>query len=438
MADVAADAADRAAPARDAVSVLITVGILLLLVPARLVFGGAGIATPATVAALACGWFWVMGRLVASLGSARGRQPVRVGLALYGLAVTASFAAAASLSLERDQAQAADRGMVVTVAMIGLALLAADGIRSRERLDALLKTLVACGSLVAVVGILQFVMRWDLAAMVRIPGLSGIQNGYDTITNRADFNRVAGTTLHPIEFSAVLTMTLPLALHYAFTIRARRWTVAAALIAVAIPMSVSRTAAVVLAAVALVLVPTWPREWRRRAALAACALAVTMKALVPGLLGTIRALIFAYGADPSIASRQRGRGEVWHYIGQHPLFGRGYGTFIPQRFFFLDDQYLLTLVETGIAGLVALVLLFAIAIHVARAARRASRTLVDRNLAQSLVASLVATLVACATFDFLSFPTARGLAFLLIGACGALWRLQVQGAPLPVATAVRA
>jgi hypothetical protein len=420
--------ARRRASGRDAVTALSVVGALLLLVPARLVVADIGIATPATFAAIACGWLWVMGRLIGARGLARGHQPVRVGLVVYGLAIAASFAASATLGLEPDLAQGADRGIVVTGAMIGLALYAADGIRDRARLDTLLRTLVVCGTGVALIGIAQFVFGWDGVDRLTIPGLTNMDLGYDAITNRADFNRVASTMLHPIEFSVVLTMLLPFALHFAFTSRDRRWWIPVVLMSMAIPMSVSRTAVVAVAAVAIVLVPTWPRAWLKAAFVFGLLMAAAMKAMVPGLIGTLRALLFSYGADPSIQSRHRGTGQAWKFIDQHPLFGRGYGSFLPQRFFFLDNQFMLTLIETGIVGLLSLLVLFGCAIHAARAARRASTDLVDRDLAQCLVASLVAALVACATFDFLSFPTARGLAFLFIGTCGALWRLQRRGA----------
>jgi O-antigen ligase len=410
----------------DAVTLLVVVGALLLLLPAQLVVANIGIATPALFAALVCGWLWAMGRVADSDDMARGRQPVRIGLLVYGVAILASYAASASLGLTPDQAQGADRGIVVTMAMVGLALYAADGIRDRARLDRLLESLVVCGTGVAVVGIVQFTIGWDTIETLRIPGLTSMDLGYEAITTRSDFSRVAGTMLHPIEFSVVLTMLLPFALHYAFTRRNHRWWIPVVLIGVAIPMSVSRTAVVAIAAIAVVLVPTWPREWLRGALVLGLAMAVGLKAMIPGLIGTLRALLFSYGADPSIASRHRGSGAAWTFIDQHPLFGRGYGSFIPQRFFFLDNQYMLTIIETGFVGLCALLVLFGCAIHAARAARRASTDLADRHLGQCLVASLVAALVACGTFDFLSFPSARGLAFLFIGISGAFWRLQRQ------------
>jgi len=45
-------------------------------------------------------------------------------------------------------------------------------------------------------------------------------------------------------------------------------------------------------------------------------------------------------------------------------------------------------------------------------------------------------LVTCVTFDFLSFPLARGIAFLLLGCAGAL--LRFQRAPKPPDVDVRA
>src|SRR6266508_648147 len=198
---------------RDGAALLTVFAAILLLVPSRLVVGSlGGIGTPANLVALALAWLWAMGRMAPSLGLARGSQPVRLAAYGYGLAVTASFAAASLQPLAPIQARAADRGLVITATALGLAVFAADAITDKARLDALLRRLVVVGCGLAAIGIVQFVTGFDVASYIRSPGLEVFENSAEAITQRSTFNRVAGTTYHPIEFGAVLAMLLPLAL----------------------------------------------------------------------------------------------------------------------------------------------------------------------------------------------------------------------------------
>jgi O-Antigen ligase len=408
----------------DSVTLLRIYAVALLVVPAGLTAVGLGSAgTVAGLVALGGGWLWAMGNLVPRLGLSQGFQPVRLALFAFGLTIVASFAAAQLRTIDWIEARAADRGMITIAACIGIALLAADGIPNRRRLDALLRTLVGAGSVLAVVGILQFTRGLDLTSYVRLPGFS-LDPGFIPIAERSSFNRVAGTTYHPIEFSAVLTMLLPLAIHYAYSTGQKRWWLATGLLATGVPMSVSRTGTIAVVAVALILVPTWDWQRLKRACVASALFAVVMKVAIPGLLGTMRSLVLDYKSDPSVQGRTNDYAVIGPLISERPWFGRGFMTFIPDRYLFLDNQYLLGLIETGIIGVVVLVALFLVGICVARGARRRATDAATRDLGQSLAAALFVTLVTCATFDFLSFPTARGLSFLLVGCAGALWRLQ--------------
>lgn len=421
-----------AAEAPDYTAVLLLYGVMILVIPEGLTIAGLeGPITPVGLLGMACGFLWVLGRVVAQPGLATGRQPIRTVVYLYGASVLASYVIAASAARAGVEARAADRGLLVTVAFCGTILLAADGIRDRARLDLLIRVLVAAGAVAAAIGIVQFMFGLDLTQYLAGPGLSRIDTGYGftAITERSGFNRVSGTALWPIEFSAMLTMLVPLALHLAYWRKQARWWLAAGLITAAIPMSVSRTGTVGLLAVLIVLVPTWDRQRRREFLRVGILMVVALKLAAPGLLGTIRALFLSFFVDPSITSRRDDYAYVGEFIGQHPVFGRGYGTFLPESYDFLDNQYLLSLVETGIVGVVALVAVFAVAFALAIGTRRASDDPVTRDLAQSLAAAVVVPLATCATFDFLSFPSARGIAALVVGCSGALWRIERSSSP---------
>jgi O-antigen ligase len=112
------------------------------------------------------------------------------------------------------------------------------------------------------------------------------------------------------------------------------------------------------------------------------------------------------------------------------VFGRGFGTFLPELYTYLDNQYLGLLIEVGIIGTAAFVLLLVVGIGSARGARRGGDA-ETRSLGQALAGAIFAALVTVGTFDLLAFGIASGLLFLLIGCAGALWRLTAANRAAP-------
>jgi O-antigen ligase len=231
-------------------------------------------------------------------------------------------------------------------------------------------------------------------------------------------------------------MSLPLALHQARFAppgqRGRRW-LQVVLIALVTPMTVSRSAILAVVVVGIVLLPSWTRRERRVTyGLAAAAVAAVWVA-VPGLVTTLADLFLSIGSDTSTQSRTRAISDSWAYVAQNPWLGRGFGTFQPATYFFVDDQYVTSLIETGIIGLLALVMIFVAGWAIARSARRRLESAESRHLAQCLAASVAVAAVSFSNYDALSFPMASGLTFLLLGCCGAYWRLALDGrADVPV------
>lgn len=415
---------------RDAVSLLSLFAALLLLLPSPLIFEPLGAAgTPANVLAILMLWFWAHGRLVGSPGFDLSRQPVRVAMLLLGATILASYAAVAFRPVTPVELVAADRGLLALLGAAGIALMAADGITERSRLDTLLRRVVLLGGVLAVVGQLQFFTGLDIAGYVRLPGLH-VNYRLLQIDQRSNFRRVQGTATHAIEFGVVLAIIFPLALHYALhaarEVRTRSWLMVAA-IGLAVPMSLSRSAFVVLAVEAVVLLPGWSPSLRRRALAVAAAAAVAMRLAIPGLLGTVKSLFTNISTDPSTTGRTRDYAEFGSFFKDTPILGRGFFTFLPERYIILDNQFLLSLLEIGIVGTVALVGLFLVAIGSAHSARRHAPDEETRHLGRALAAGLAGALVAFGTFDALSFPMQTGLVFLLIGCAGALRGIVLRG-----------
>jgi O-antigen ligase len=408
---------------RDAVTVLTVFLVLLAAIPSGLVIGplgGAG--RPSMLIGTFAAWWWVHASLLPDGGVARGFQPVRVAGFVFAATVVASYAAAYTRPIDGDESLAADRGVLYLVALMGVLLLAADGIATRERLETLLRRLVAAGAVLALVGILQF-RGLDLSGVFRFPFLSEI-SGLAEVQARGTQRRVSATAAHPIEFGVVLALIFPIALHYALYARKYRAPAVAAmlLIAVAIPMSVSRSGTLALAVTFFAMWITWPYRLKIRSALLSALFIGLLRFAVPGLLGTIRYLFLHMFEDDSYEGRRQDYSVVGDFIKERAVFGRGFGTFLPEKYVYLDNQYLGFLVEIGILGSLAFLVLLIVGIGTARGARRLADE-ETRSLGQALSAAIFAAAITAATFDLIGFGIVSGLLFLILGCAGALWRL---------------
>jgi O-antigen ligase len=416
---------------RDALGLLTLYAIVLVGLPAEFVVeqlgSSGGLATLLGIGALL---WWLAASALTVRPVLHTVQPVRTIVWLLAGATLASYTAAAIAGLPAEQLRGADRGLLALASWLGITLVANDLLASIDSVERLLRRVVIVCTALAALAIVQFATGWSLVEMLRLPGLTPNRT-LEFIGERSAFRRVAGTTSHPIELGMVLAVTFPLALYVAFNATRRRlaWSAAALAIAVAIPMSVSRSAILGLTVAGIVLLSTWSAPRRIGALLVVPVFLVTMRAAVPGLLGTIKSLFLHLGSDPSIQGRTDDYRVVGRLIRESPWVGRGFGTFLPEDFFILDNQYLGSLVETGAIGLTMLIGLFVVVFFTARGVRRASSDPAVRELAQTLAASVLAAGVGYATFDGLGFPTITGLLFLLAGCTGALWRLvRLEGA----------
>ena len=417
---------DSAAGKTYAVTLLTIYIALLMFIPSALVLpplGGAG--SPATLLAVGLmGWYLARWLQPASALD-RERQPIRGAAAIFACSILAAYVSANRHVLPVPEQNGADRGLIFMIGWLGVVLLAADGIESWDRLLVLLRRIAAGGTALAAVAITQFVTGLNIATYVVIPGFIE-KVPFADLRVRDGLNRPSATAAQPLELAAVLGLCLPIALHQArFAApgsRIRRWA-QVALIAGAMPLTVSRSALVCLAAVAITLLPTWPKRQRRAAYLLVLGAVVGFWLAVPSMLAVFQQLFGQIGAESSSVSRINAYASAVPFISAHPWFGQGFQTFLPQVYFFVDNQYLTSLIETGIVGLLALVGLLATGWYAARAARRAVSGAQARDLMQCLAASVVSAGVSFATFDALGFAIATGLTFTMLGCTGAAWRL---------------
>jgi hypothetical protein len=341
---------------------------------------------------------------------------------VFAISAVASYAAGTARELTTAEVAGMDRVVFQVLALLGVALLAVDELQSPERTTVLLQRLVVVGGVAGLVGIAEFAFEGlDYRKAMLLPGLT---TNVDLVADtRSGFDRIAAGASHPIEFSVVSAALVPLALHFSTHAGPGRWRYRLALVAlmVAVPISVSRSGFLTLAAgLAVYAVAMTPRA-RINALIVGLIGVVAFRAAVPGLLGTALSLFRDVGTDPSIAGRTDDYQAIPGLMAGNWWLGRGLGTFLPDVYFFLDNQYLGSLLAGGLVGLVAFVGLHVVGIGVARGVRARTRDPVVASEAQALAAVIAALAVAAIAFDAMSFKQSSFTLFLVLGCVGARW-----------------
>ena len=133
--------------------------------------------------------------------------------------------------------------------MTGIVLVTAECLDSKEDIRRVLRALTWGAAFCGVVAAIQYWGNTDISHYLKLPGFT-IDSATDVIGARGGLNRVSGTAANPIELGVVCAMVLPLAIYLAIhdtgrSLRAR-W-LPVPLIALAVPVSVSRSATIALA-----------------------------------------------------------------------------------------------------------------------------------------------------------------------------------------------
>jgi O-antigen ligase len=194
-------------------------------------------------------------------------------------------------------------------------------------------------------------------------------------------------------------------------------------IAAVLPMTLSRTG--VIAAVIGLLAIAW--HWSIRRKLLAGGVLVggvaAFRLILPTMIDGLLTIFVTVGQDESTTG-WTGRYEVAaRYFLEHPWVGRGLSTLHPATGQIFDNQYLYAATETGVVGVVALLVLFVTIWSMTRDVRRRTRDAEVRSIAQALTGITIAMAVVFATADMASFAMVMTVFFLLAGVTGALWRL---------------
>jgi len=289
---------------------------LLIVLPSRLVVPGLGAAgTPAALWGLLLLLLWLLTRVLPGVPP-RG-QPARVAGMIFLVTACTSYAAAWLRGIPTIEAHGADRYIIGVISSVGVALTAMDAPFNRAELDRVLMSACWFGGVMSLVGIGQYLTKRDLSVYVKLPGLKYNRDLVGLSARSAQaagFDRVAGTALHYIEFGSVITLLLPIALHYALHTpkgarRNWRW-VLVLVFAVAAPLSIARSATLGLFICMFMLLSAWRPRHVFLGIIVSIITLVFMRLAFPGLLGTIRSLFTNWNNDSSISGRMIDAGRI--------------------------------------------------------------------------------------------------------------------------------
>jgi len=411
----------------DALALLTIYLVLLLAIPSNTTIAALGsLGRPALLWGLVLLVWWAISRLQVRVVDVQlVRQPLKWVIGAFIVLTLVSFAAAMLRGQPGDQISPAFTALLRMLSWAGVFLVTIDGIRTMNDLGRLTRRVVVGVGLLAGLGILQFLTGQAIIDFFStIPGLSGPGAG---VSERGGVVRSAGTAIHPLEYATALNAALPLAIATAVTrgyrgahSRANLWWWAPALlITISALVGVSRSAIIGFVIGAAAMIPILPKTYRATVVVVGAVLAGGVLIAVPGLLGTTLTLFLGAGDDPSTASRVGGLERAPEYILNSPLYGVGFGTFLP-RYYIFDNQWLYIAIELGLLGVAVLAATILVAIGSAIRGRVTSHEPDVRALGYALAVSMVVFAVLFAFFDGLAFPISAGLFFLFAGMCGSV------------------
>lgn len=405
---------------RGAGAALVVYLVLLLALPQQLIVGPLGFAgSPATIWGLVCFMWWVWFQ-VHRVHSIREPRAVRWLALAFLAAVLLSYTRAMSFPMAGDEVSVADAGVLRVVSWLGVLLLAADGLHGAKEWWRVLEWIVGLCAVLALLAMAQAFTGRVWVDQISIPGL--VVNAPIELTDaRQGLTRPVGTATHAIEFGQVLTVGLVISAAMALARGRTMHRVAVMLTAIATLLTVSRSAVLSMLVAFLILGSVLTRRQKMVGAVMGFVVTSAAYMVQPGLLGTLTRMFTGIEGDASARSRTDSYSYAFHAFAKSPWVGKGFATFLP-KYRILDNQWLLSAIEIGVLGVLALLLLMVAA---ARSGFRAEKALAARDeriVVQACSAAVIALCVGMLFYDGFAFPQATGLLFVAAGLAAAGFR----------------
>jgi polysaccharide biosynthesis protein PslJ len=395
------------------------------------------------IAFIALGW---IGTMLIDPAMRIRRTAFDAPIAAVALTVFASVAVNASRVDALGLTQEIVKKLTFLASFILVVYLFSSTITSRREVDLLVRVLVIAACIVSALGLYEWRTGYNIFnhwhtifPPLRFDGSILLSTDDEA---RGGSTRVLASGEHPIALGAVLAMIMPLAIYMAQRTAQRRWMGAAVLLGLGVVATVSRTGIVMLVVILIAYAFLRPAA-TLRAVPYLLPLLLAAHVAVPGAIGGLKNAFFPTGGI--VAEQQAQAGELGsgrladlgpglREARRTPLLGQGYGTRItdfgdPRRNApVLDDQWLGSLLETGVLGVLALGWLLARVVR--RLGRFARRDKTAHGwLLAGLAASTAAFAVGMVTFDSFGFYQVTLLLFVLLGIAAAALRPEPTDPP---------
>jgi O-antigen ligase len=368
---------------------------------------------------------WILSLVM--MGGRKRLQMTAIHYAWFGFAVIAmlSLVHNADTTVRLGEFELGVRKLALLFSYIALFVVVASGIRSSEVRP--LMTFM-CG--LAVITGIAVIWEYRFEYNVFFEGIGQIipvnippeLHGFDSIGRRS----VIGPTIHPLAPAMMMACCLPFALISLFESKERRakilWGLAATIMVAAALATQRKTSIVAPVAAMLVLIAYRPRILRTLA-VGAVVLFALVHVLAPGALGSVTSQLLPQNllGFNSTVDRQSDYAAIEPDVLNQPFLGRGYETYDQKKYRILDNQYLTTIIGTGVIGLLAYISIFAATFLLAHRVARDRES--DRSgPAVAIAATAVAMAVGGALFDILAFPQLPYMICFLAGFAAVLWR----------------
>jgi hypothetical protein len=314
------------------------------------------------------------------------------------------------------------RGLTLALSVVVVFYFVVSVVRTFSQVLAILKLLVVGSSVLA--GLAMIESRTGWSPFQHLDHVPLLQQTASLTGEMRGTLRALGSAEHPIALGALFVIVAPLALYLA--IRFGRWWWATVVILMAGTFAtVSRTAVLMLVVATLVLLVLRFRETWRFAPLL-IPMVVMVHFVVPGALGATKLAFSPPGgliAEHSNDEYERGSGRLadvgpsFDLFREKPVLGYGYGTLQTSgpdtNARILDNQWLSSLLNVGLVGVLSLVWLFTRFVRDVGRRARQERT-VDGWLLVALVASVAAFGVGMFTYDAFAFTQVAFVFFVIL------------------------
>jgi polysaccharide biosynthesis protein PslJ len=303
-------------------------------------------------------------------------------------------------------------------------------LRTRTACESAIKVLLVGGAILAVLAIVERKTGWspfsDLDRYVPFiePVTGSIESSVTDVAAQGRGIRARASAEHSIALGAVLAMLAPLAAALAIVRRQAIWIGCLLLLVIGSFATVSRTPLLMLFAWAFMFTALRWRDAKRFIPFALMALAM-IHVVMPGTLGALRttlqpAHVLAEQSSKPESQIAAGRiadlGPSFEEFRQKPVFGYGFGTRIAlgerANARLLDNQWLGTLLDTGLVGLIGIAWLLGRYV-----VRMSSASLIpgrDGVVIAALASAVFAYAIGMFTYDALAFTQVTLVLFVLL------------------------